>query len=321
MRAYEIMETESSSKAQKYLTKAEESFKNGFETEAARKAAMSLISSAYDAIKDEVDNNILTDMWALREPSTRKPLVGKENEYEALSELSDSTPYNVSQVREKHFGIFEKYGDLPMLKKIIGLRQEMKDVSLVPKKSDLEKAAKAAALAANTAIADATHPMKIAAMEKTRKEAEEYLEKIKAILEENDFDPYKVVPKPFKTPDTPFNISYFAEKEADAKRYPYMFMVDRNGSKYGWSENKAQKYIANCVNGTADHYNEYVSKMNNKIKNPVSAKFSWVSDVWGSSMLEVTLPDGTTEYWKTQIIVNVSKLGNLFNQWPTRRIK
>ena len=320
MRAYEIMETEQPSKAQKYLSKAEESFNNGFETEAARKAAMSLISSAYDTIKDELRNNIITDLRALREPSTNKPLAGKENEHEALNKLFWSKPDNLSQVREKHFGMFEKYSDLLMLKKLIGLRQAMKEVPLVPKKSDLEKAAKAAALAANTVIADATHPMKIAAMEKSRKEAEEYLEKIKARLEKNDFDPYKVVPRPpVQTPQT-YDGGY-AEKEANKNRYPYEQMVARNGSRYEWAENKAQRYIDNCVKGTSDHYDSYVSKMNNKIKNPVSAKFSWVSDVWGSSMLEVTLLDGTTEYWKTQIIVNVSKLGKLFNQWPTRRIK
>jgi hypothetical protein len=30
---------------------------------------------------------------------------------------------------------------------------------------------------------------------------------------------------------------------------------------------------------------------------------------------------GTVERWKTQQIVNVSRLGKLFNQWPTRQLQ
>lgn len=43
--------------------------------------------------------------------------------------------------------------------------------------------------------------------------------------------------------------------------------------------------------------------------------------LWDYSILHVTRNDGTKEKWKTQIITKVSCLGNVFNQWPTRKVK
>jgi hypothetical protein len=40
--------------------------------------------------------------------------------------------------------------------------------------------------------------------------------------------------------------------------------------------------------------------------------------VWEQSTLVVTRPDGTTAVFITKRIINVSKLGKLFYQWPTR---
>ncbi len=43
--------------------------------------------------------------------------------------------------------------------------------------------------------------------------------------------------------------------------------------------------------------------------------------IWGESYLTVTTIAGAKQTWKTQQIVNVSVLGNYFNQWPTRLMK
>jgi hypothetical protein len=34
----------------------------------------------------------------------------------------------------------------------------------------------------------------------------------------------------------------------------------------------------------------------------------------------VTTQEGEDQVWRTQMIVNVSVLGKLFNQWPTRQV-
>ena len=43
-------------------------------------------------------------------------------------------------------------------------------------------------------------------------------------------------------------------------------------------------------------------------------------DPWGHSHITVELTNGDRQLWRTQMIVNVSCLGKLFNQWPTRLV-
>ena len=43
--------------------------------------------------------------------------------------------------------------------------------------------------------------------------------------------------------------------------------------------------------------------------------------MWSYSFLYVTTPSNGDQCWKTQQIINQSKLGKLFNQFPTRKIK
>lgn len=43
--------------------------------------------------------------------------------------------------------------------------------------------------------------------------------------------------------------------------------------------------------------------------------------VWGDSFITVEKANGENERWRTHTILNVSKLGLYFNQFPTRKIK
>lgn len=69
-------------------------------------------------------------------------------------------------------------------------------------------------------------------------------------------------------------------------------------------------------------FDKYVAKMISKIGDVDSAELSnvYANNVWGYSILTV-VKDGVKTNWKTQQIINCSKLGNLFNQWPTRKMK
>lgn len=65
-------------------------------------------------------------------------------------------------------------------------------------------------------------------------------------------------------------------------------------------------------------FDSYVAKLEAKIGEHDSAEL--VGDLWQYSTVKVT-KGSQTEIWTTQIILNVSSLGKLFNQWPTRRIR
>lgn len=73
------------------------------------------------------------------------------------------------------------------------------------------------------------------------------------------------------------------------------------------------------VDAVAVAYDAFVLKLVRKVGEHSAATLEG-NHVWGHSVLTVTTPAGV-ERWKTQMIVNVSKLGLLFNQWPSRKVK
>jgi len=83
---------------------------------------------------------------------------------------------------------------------------------------------------------------------------------------------------------------------------------------------KAERYIAQSRAAAIASVEAFIAKLAGKVGDIMLA----VSDgapVWHGSVLTVVKPDGTIERWRTEMIVNVSALGKMFNQWPTRRIK
>jgi hypothetical protein len=327
MRAHEIMESELSPKDATRLERAEQSFKNGFETETARKDAMMDLGRVYeDGLREEVNTKLRDLWWATMDKDSRQVLPGKQAEWDKYRKLMDMLPYNLSGIREKHFPIFAEYGNLPLLKKLVELRDAIKSSPLVPKKRDLEKA-DAAAKNSGSVIAEATQPLKDAAIEKTRVEAEEFVAAVKKRLAKVGFDPYAIVPR---IESLGRGVSVWSReyeehsekvKEADSKRRMYQQFLDRSTGDYRWSNEAAASYVKMCMDNTAMHYDSYVAKMNQKTNFPIAADFRWIGDVWGHSDLSVTLKDGTKEIWRTQVIINFSKYGLIFNQWPSRRVK
>jgi hypothetical protein len=66
-------------------------------------------------------------------------------------------------------------------------------------------------------------------------------------------------------------------------------------------------------------YEKFVAKLIKKIGDVDAATLTG-NHVWGYSLLTVQKGD-QTEHWRTQQIINVSVLGKVFNQWPTRKVK
>jgi hypothetical protein len=79
-------------------------------------------------------------------------------------------------------------------------------------------------------------------------------------------------------------------------------------------------FLADVANDASLDFDAYIAKLNAKIGECTEAKLD-SGAIWNGSILTVTKADGTTENWKTKMIINVSCLGKLFNQWPTRKMK
>lgn len=71
----------------------------------------------------------------------------------------------------------------------------------------------------------------------------------------------------------------------------------------------------------------YAGKLEGKVrthfpgKTLVTATYTGSKNPWSHSLLDVAFSDGETGTLKTQMIVNVSPLGTVFNQFPTTRVK
>lgn len=81
-----------------------------------------------------------------------------------------------------------------------------------------------------------------------------------------------------------------------------------------------ERFIKLAMEDAAARYDAFVAKLVAKV-GPVETAVLQGNHVWGHSVLIVTDADGNTTKWKTQQIVNVSKLGLLFHQWPSRKMK
>lgn len=100
-----------------------------------------------------------------------------------------------------------------------------------------------------------------------------------------------------------------ARKAAD-KRARIAALLDQDSNEYATREATA----------AGESYDSWVYKLVQKIGKPVAdAEVS--GDPWTGSTITVTTRDGEQQKWNTQMIINRSKLGKMFNQFPTRRAK
>lgn len=71
-------------------------------------------------------------------------------------------------------------------------------------------------------------------------------------------------------------------------------------------------------------FEAYVAKLTSKaakLGDTVEARLTAGDYLWSYSILDVAYADGTHARFKTQMIINFSKYGLPFNQWPTRQMK
>lgn len=191
---------------------------------------------------------------------------------------------------------------------------------------DAKAQAKATAEAAKLAhpVAKAVEPLRQEAKDRARKDTQELIDRYAAMLAEAGGDANKAAPYPRNLPRYQHEIAH--------ARYSLLrsLVIPAPGHRptYRPSEpepsimcpDKAARLIEQQVRAADAAYTAFVFKLVGKVGACESATISG-SHVWGHSILTVTKDGGVIERWKTQQIVNVSKLGLHFNQWPTRLIK
>lgn len=83
------------------------------------------------------------------------------------------------------------------------------------------------------------------------------------------------------------------------------------------SAEKVERFVRDARENASASFDAYAAKLAGKVGEIRSASICGAS-LWDGSLLTVETEAGATQLWHTQQIINVSSLGKVFNQWPTR---
>ena len=171
-----------------------------------------------------------------------------------------------------------------------------------------------------TPIAAAVSPMKEAAVARSVAAATQRVTEVLRALEavEMQIDAYAPYPNS--------GVGRVAYKQALAKRHfaesitTYTEGSSRPGARLPrkHSETNVARFMLTVAEIAGSEFDAYVEKLEGKVGECAAAEVRGY--VWDGSILTVTKADGSVERWSTQMIVNCSVLGKLFNQWPTRKL-
>ena len=172
-----------------------------------------------------------------------------------------------------------------------------------------------------TPIAEAVNPSREAAVEHAVDRANKLIESIKAELISAEMNLDMVAPMPN---------SKMSREEYKQTMARYQFVnniterpVTRRVSEariaLGFNQEGIDRFIEAIKIDAASEFDAYVAKLEAKVGDCVAATVD--GNLWNESILIVTKADGAVERWKTQMIINISSLGKLFNQFPTRKLK
>ena len=189
----------------------------------------------------------------------------------------------------------------------------------------------------DTFVGRVISPLKEEAIARAEKEERKYIAALLANLKAVDWKISKIAPDvdwyQFKKMEQAGTMSREQYDRAVAKHAQYMAYCEKvQGQTYevlntdghpdlivAADERKIEDSVLNERRAAHDHYQKFVCKLVKKIGTHVAATLDG-NHVWGYSYLTVTMPDNTTQVWKTHQIVNRSKFNKLFNQWPSKQV-
>lgn len=174
-------------------------------------------------------------------------------------------------------------------------------------------------------VAAAVEPLRAASLERAASESRAVIERVCGWMEPAGWDAQEVAPYP----DSRQSRLGFQQAKA---RYTLVRLLTEEAPRNGYRSYRPNepeprmlclgsvaRFISSATENADTQYTAFIAKLTNKVGDVSEATLTG-SHVWGHSILTVEGPNGC-ERWKTQMIVNVSKLGNMFNQWPTRKVK
>jgi hypothetical protein len=187
----------------------------------------------------------------------------------------------------------------------------------------------AAEIASREPVGAAIHAQKADAVRYAEEDAAATIERVRKLLAEHNNDVNACAPYPR---GNSWNDSDYDRKmaryqlvssltTADPSK-PYQGSYGRKGEAYFVvvGADQVERFLDNARRDAALQYDAFICKMVAKVGECAKAELTG-SHIWAHSFLKVTKADGSTETWKTQQIVNQTKYGSPYYQWPSRKMK
>lgn len=195
----------------------------------------------------------------------------------------------------------------------------------LPLKTDYASAAEAFAVivASQEPVGRALHPMKVEAVKSAAQDAQKVVDRVLKDLEAHGWDINAAAPRPDS-----FREGREEYQRKNSKRQLYSAVTKNLTNSYVRSgpqiverdEDGIARFISNSEQDAALQYDSFICKMVKKVGEVSDATIQG-EHVWGHSILTVVLPNGSTQRWKTQQIINYSVYGRPYLQWPSRIVK
>lgn len=170
-------------------------------------------------------------------------------------------------------------------------------------------------------IALAVEPRREAAIDRALESAREYVRFVEARLIECGMDIDVAFPSPSNNAG---RREYLAARRRRDNVWQLVSSVTNGSRRFSdpnpvvMNADKISEFFNRVVFDAAAQFDEYVAKLESKVGAADQAEID-TAPLWNGSILTVNIA-GEVQKWKTKMILNVSCLGTLFNQWPTRRI-
>ncbi|TXH09273.1 MAG: hypothetical protein E6R03_17030 [Hyphomicrobiaceae bacterium] len=178
------------------------------------------------------------------------------------------------------------------------------------------------ALDLSNPIVLAVLPLKEQALQAQRLWDEAHIERMRRKLEEHGYDIEKAAPYPSP------NLGRYDYARVRLQRAQMDAITRWQSPTHRHGEplivtidpKLCEKFILEGQQQAAYQFDSYAAKLTYKIGAVVSAELLG-HGVWTCSNLIVVLPSGEKQVWHTKGIMNCSKLGKHFPQFPTRKVK
>jgi hypothetical protein len=167
---------------------------------------------------------------------------------------------------------------------------------------------------AQSPIAAAVEPLRAAAVARAMERAREIAEIVLAR--------FATHPENFAVPKLTFNNKreHAIASSNRATLYAITAPDDSSGQRTRVrSETGIERFVVEAGENAGAQYTAFILKLELKVGKCDTATLEG-DHVWGHSTLTVTKGE-QRETWITHQIINVSKLGKVFNQWPSRKVK